>query len=77
MSEEPKKPPVWVPERFSVGDIVIRVGRAKWGRGVVVEDRTAPRSPTVGQKLIVEFERRGKVMLFTAVTVIRRATVNQ
>jgi hypothetical protein len=77
MSDEPKKPLDWAPERFSVGDIVVRVGRAKWGRGVVVEDRTPPRWPVPGQKLVVEFDLRGKVLLLTATTVIRRATVNQ
>ncbi|HEV3300526.1 MAG TPA: DUF3553 domain-containing protein [Planctomycetaceae bacterium] len=77
MSDEPKKPSGWAPERFAVGDIVVRVGRAKWGRGVVIEDSTRRRSPIVGQRLIVDFESRGKVMLFTAVTVIRRATADQ
>jgi Protein of unknown function (DUF3553) len=77
MSDEPKKRRGWAPERFAVGDIVVRVGRAKWGRGVVVEDRTPPRWPIPGQKLIVEFDRRGKVLLLTATTVIRHATVDQ
>jgi hypothetical protein len=72
MSDEPKESNDWAPERFSVGDIVVRVGRAKWGRGTVIEDRTFRRSPTKGQRLVIDFERRGKVMVFTALTVLRR-----
>lgn len=42
-----------------MGDIVWDVDRPKRGRGVVIEDRSASCSPTVGQKLTIDFEQAG------------------
>lgn len=60
------------PAVFGVGDLVEDVDRPQWGRGTVVADRTAARSPTSGQRLHVDFERRGLVMVYTAQRVLRR-----
>jgi hypothetical protein len=62
----------WNPETFAVGDTVIDPDRPEWGRGTVVRDSSAPRSPTVGQKLHINWEARGLVMVFTAKRNLRR-----
>ena len=64
--------PRWTPTLFKVGEVVIDADRPEWGKGVIVEDRTAPRSPTCGQRLYIEFERRGRVMVYTAQRVLQR-----
>jgi hypothetical protein len=58
--------------RFIVGDNVIDVDREEWGTGIVIEDRTAPRRPTAGQLLTIEFENRGKVLVFTSQRVLTK-----
>jgi hypothetical protein len=63
----------WEPERFAVGDTVVDPDRPLWGIGRVVEDRTFARSPTVGQRLVVEWAGRGLVSVFTAQRVLRRS----
>ena len=63
----------WEPERFAVGDAVTDPERPQWGIGRVVEDRTFARSPTVGQRLVVEWAGRGLVSVFTAQRALRRA----
>ncbi|HEY1378909.1 MAG TPA: DUF3553 domain-containing protein [Gemmataceae bacterium] len=65
---------VWEPKRFQVGDVVVDVDRPKWGKGIVVEDRTFARSPTKGQRLDIVFEGRGRVMVFTAQRILRRVS---
>jgi hypothetical protein len=65
----------WQPERFEVGDLVIDPGRPRWGVGRVVEDRTFACSPTVGQRLVIEWAGRGLVSVFTAQRMLRRAPV--
>lgn len=61
----------WSPTRFSVGDTVSDVDRRGWGNGAVVEDRTRPRSPTCGQRLYIDFENRGLVMVYTVQRVLK------
>lgn len=56
----------WNPETLAVGDTVIDLERPEWGRGTVIRDSSAQRSPTVGQKLHINWEGRGLVMVFTA-----------
>ena len=63
----------WQSERFRVGDVVIDVDRPQWGKGTVVADNSFPRSPTTGQRLDIVFEGRGRVMVFTAMRVLRLA----
>ena len=63
----------WDPERFAVGDLVIDPERPQWGIGRVIEDRTRARSPTIGQRLTVEWTGRGRVMIFTATRSLRLA----
>ena len=63
----------WEPERFAVGDAVVDPGRPRWGVGRVVEDRTFARSPTVGQRLLIEWAGRGLVSVLTAQRVLRSA----
>ena len=62
------------PERFSVGDEVVDADRPQWGIGRVVEDSTRARSPSKGQRLTIEWEGRGRVMVFTALRALRPAT---
>ncbi len=66
-----KTPMGWEPERFAVGDAVVDPGRPQWGVGRVVEDRTFARSPTVGQRLVIEWVGHGLVSVFTAQRVLR------
>ncbi|WP_197138491.1 DUF3553 domain-containing protein [Crateriforma conspicua] len=54
------------PRHFSVGDRLVDPERPKWGTGVVVRDSSAARSPTVGQRLDVEWEHRGLTTVLTA-----------
>ncbi len=56
----------WSPETFKVGDVVVDDRRPARGSGLVVEDRTTLRSPSVGQKLTIDFENRGRVLVYTA-----------
>lgn len=64
----------WQPERFAVGDAVVDPNRPGWGVGRVVEDTTFARSPTAGQRLVVEWAGRGRVSVLTATRPLRRAT---
>jgi hypothetical protein len=64
----------WEPEQFAVGDTVVDPDRPQWGIGRVVEDRTCARSPTVGQRLVIEWAGRGRVSMLTARRVLRRAS---
>lgn len=56
----------WQPQRFTVGDAVTDPGRPGWGVGRVVEDETRARSPTAGQRLVIDWAGRGRVSVFTA-----------
>jgi len=62
----------WQPERFAVGDWVLDPARPQWGVGRVTEDRTFARSPTVGQRLVIEWAGRGLVSVLTARRAMRR-----
>lgn len=62
----------WQPEWFVVGDTVVDPGRPQWGVGRVVEDRTFARSPTIGQRLLIDWAGRGLVSIFTAERVLHR-----
>jgi hypothetical protein len=62
----------WQPERFNVGDLVIDPNVSEWGIGRVVKDQTYARSPTCGQRIIVDFPGRGLVMVFTAIRILRK-----
>ncbi|MBX9582092.1 MAG: DUF3553 domain-containing protein [Gemmataceae bacterium] len=64
----------WQPERFAVGDAVTDPDRPGWGVGRVVEDRTVARSPTTGQRLLVEWAGRGRVSVLTATRPLRRVS---
>ena len=64
----------WEPTRFTVGDEVVDPERPKWGVGRVVDDRTFPRSATVGQRLLNEGSERGLVTVCTAKRVLERVT---
>jgi hypothetical protein len=66
----------WQPERFAVGDMVIDPGRPQWGVGRVVKDNTFRRSPTIGQRLTIDWPGRGVVSVFTAMRVLRRAVAD-
>lgn len=68
--------PNWQPTHFAVGDLVVDPERTEWGVGQVMEDRTAPRSPTLGQRLNIEWEGRGLVMIFTAKHSLQLAPTN-
>ena len=57
--------------KFSVGDRIVDVDRMKWGVGQVVEDRTTRCASTSGQRLCIEFERRGRVTVLTELGVHR------
>ena len=60
------------PPIFQVGEIVVDEGRPSWGEGRIVEDRTFARSPTSGQRLYIDFQRRGLVTVYTAQRVLRK-----
>ena len=62
----------WEPTRFTVGDEVADPQRPNWGVGRVIEDRTFRRSPTAGQRLLVEWSGRGLTTVFTALRVLER-----
>jgi hypothetical protein len=64
----------WAPATFSVGEVVVDVDRPQWGKGKIIEDRTAQRSPSCGQRLYIDFEHRGVVMVYTAQRVLKSAT---
>lgn len=63
----------WQPTRFAVGNLVMDVDRPQWGKGKVIEDRTRRCSPNCGQRLYVDFEHRGLVMIYTAMRVLKLA----
>lgn len=73
-SEHRSDEPNWQPERFALGDLVVDPERPQWGVGKVTEDRTAPRSPTLGQCLFIEWEGRGLQMVYTAQRSLQLAT---
>jgi hypothetical protein len=64
----------WEPERFAVGDLVVDPGHPTWGIGRVIEDRNFARSPTVGQRLVIQWSGRGIVSVFTALRVLQRVS---
>jgi len=63
----------WKPEKLKVGDNVIDPDRPEWGQGTVARDNSAPNSPTVGQKLHINWDGRGMVMVITANRNLQRA----
>lgn len=62
----------WQPERFAVGDAVTDPGRPGWGVGRVVADRTFARSPTIGQRLLIDWAGRGLVSVLMATRPLAR-----
>lgn len=57
---------------FAVGDIVIDVAQPELGNGVVVEDKTLRNSPTGEQCLTIDFEKLGRVIVFTAKRILEK-----
>lgn len=63
-------------EKFQVGESVRDPERPKWGVGRIVEDRTFARSPTVGQRLAIDWQGRGVVTILTATRSLERVDVS-